>query len=82
MTTTKEIITTLCQTLTLREDQVKLDTPIQDLIKDSMDMVELIAVLSNDYGVQPDMTQLGKLKTVQDIVDLITKTKPSSQTKF
>ncbi|MBI4032542.1 acyl carrier protein [Candidatus Berkelbacteria bacterium] len=53
-------------TTTLRDDQL-----IEELVRDSMDMIELVAVLSNEYHIAVNPKELEQIKTVGDIVDYV-----------
>ncbi len=43
-------------------------TRLADLIQDSIDVIELIAVLSSEYGIAVDSMQLSRMETVGDVV--------------
>jgi acyl carrier protein len=69
----QKVIDAIRGALALREDQITLTTPIEEIARDSMDIVELIAVLSNDFGVAVVPKELDKIKTVQDVVRYVEK---------
>lgn len=68
----EEIIKTIRETLYLKEGQISDSTQIESIAKDSMDIVELIAVLSNKYRVAINPAQMNHIKTVADIVEYVT----------
>ncbi|MEX0909833.1 MAG: acyl carrier protein [Candidatus Paceibacterota bacterium] len=77
----EEIIETVRTTLYLKPDQVSEDTLLEKIAKDSMDIVELIAVLSDKYKVSIEPSKMNHIKTVGDIVDYIIHNEGSSSNK-
>lgn len=65
------IIDTIRETLVLKKDQIADTTLIEDVVRDSMDIVELIAVLSNKYKVTINPSEMNHIKTVGDIVQYV-----------
>ena len=56
------------------EDKVKPESDIiKDLGADSLDVVELLISLEDDYGISIPEDDIVNVKTVQDIVDMIEK---------
>jgi acyl carrier protein len=66
-----KVIEAIRGALVLREDQISLSTPLEDIARDSMDIVELISVLSNDFGIAVIPKELDKIKDVGDIVKYV-----------
>lgn len=64
----EEIIELIRATLLLRKDQVSTETTIESIVRDSMDIVELIAVLTNTYKIAFRSSDIAGLKTVGDVV--------------
>ena len=64
----------LAKQLNLSADQIK---PESDVVKglgaDSLDVVELLISLEDDYGISIPEDDIVNVKTVQDIVDMIEK---------
>ena len=53
-------------------DEVKPETNLnEDLGSDSIDLLELVMEIEEEFDLEIDDTQLGDIKTVQDIVDSI-----------
>lgn len=73
----KEVIETIRTTLYLKPDQVKDNTLLEEIAKDSMDIVELVAVLSDKYKVTIEPSKMSQIKTVADIVDYVIQNKGS-----
>ncbi len=46
---------------------------VKDLGADSLDVVELMMALEDDYGITLPENEVEGLKTVQDIVDMLNK---------
>ena len=62
-----DLIETLRETLSIKEGEISLRTPISKIVRDSIDMVELVAVLSDRYQIAVDPDELRRIKTVGDI---------------
>lgn len=60
------------ETLHVRRSELSNDVRIADLVQDSMDLIELIAVLTSTYGLDMDSAQLAKMRTVGDVVRSVT----------
>lgn len=64
----------LAKQLNLQPDKI---TPQSDVVKDlgadSLDVVELLISLEDDYGISIPEDDIVNVKTVQDIVDMIEK---------
>ena len=62
----------LAKQLNLQPDKI---TPESDVVKDlgadSLDVVELLISLEDDYGISIPEDDIVNVKTVQDIVDMI-----------
>ena len=76
-----EIIETIRTTLYKKPNQVNDSTLLEEIAKDSMDIVELIAVLSDKYKVAIEPSKMNHIKTVGDIVDYVIKNRGSGQNK-
>jgi acyl carrier protein len=62
----------LIDRLSVEEDAVTLEASISDdLGADSLDAVEIIMSLEDEFDVEIDSSKAEELKTVKDIVDLI-----------
>ena len=62
-----DVIETIRETLSIKKGGISPNTPIATLVKDSIDMVELMVVLSDRYQVAIDTEDLQTIKTVGDI---------------
>ena len=64
----------LAKQLNLKPEKI---TPQSDVVKDlgadSLDVVELLITLEDDYGITIPEDDIVNVKTVQDIVDMIEK---------
>jgi acyl carrier protein len=69
----KEII---CEQLGVSADEVSPQASfIEDLGADSLDLVELVMALEEEYGMEISDEDAEKIRTVQDVLDYINKQK-------
>lgn len=62
----------LADQLGLKEDKIKPESRIvEDLGADSLDVVELLMTMEDDFGVSVSDEEAVKLKTVADIVKML-----------
>lgn len=62
--------------LSLDENDIKLESSLQDDFgADSLDAVEIIMGVEEEFDVEIDDNELSNIKTVKDIVDYIENTK-------
>lgn len=55
------------------EDMVTLNTTLEDLGADSLDMVEVIMAIEDEFDVQIKDEDLESLKTLADLINYISK---------
>lgn len=66
----------LCEQLDLEEDDVTLESNIaEDLGGDSMDVVDLIMSIEDEFGIEVPDEEVENIKTVGDIVNYIENVK-------
>ena len=66
----------LCEQLDLEEDDVTVESNIaEDLGGDSMDVVDLIMSIEDEFGIEVPDDQVENIKTVGDIVNYIENVK-------
>ena len=64
----------LVETLSVDEDKVTMEARFQeDLETDSLDLVELVMTLEEDFGIKISDEQAAEIKTVGDAVDFVMK---------
>ncbi len=62
----------IAEKLNVDEEEIKLESSIiDDLGADSIDLIELIMNLEEEYGISISDEEAVKLKTVGDVVDFI-----------
>ena len=62
-----DLLEIIRETLSIKEGEISLRTPITKIVRDSIDMIELVAVLSDRYQIAIDPDELRRIKTVGDI---------------
>lgn len=55
------------------EDMITPDTTLEDLGADSLDLVEVIMAIEDEFDVQIKDEDLENLKSVSDLIDYISK---------
>lgn len=74
MTTLEKIQTLLSEQLGISKDKItKESRVIEDLGADSLDVVELLMTMEDEFGITVDDEDAIKLKTIGDILSLIEK---------
>ena len=64
----------IAEELGVEEDAIKADSHLaDDLGADSLDAVELIMAIEEEFDIEIDDSSATKIKTVQDIVDYLEK---------
>ncbi len=64
----------LAEQIGISEDIIKPESEVvKDLGADSLDVVELMMALEDEYGITLPEGEVENLKTVQDIVDMMEK---------
>jgi len=74
METIEKITSLLAQQLSINKDKIKPESEIiKDLGADSLDVVELLMGLEEEFGINVSEDDASNIKTVGDIVGLIDK---------
>ena len=66
-----EIVETVREVFYANGKAVSEQSMIEDLATDSIDLVELIAVLTNRYRIRIEPNDLSRIRTVGDVVDFV-----------
>ncbi len=71
MVNTEEIIKLIGKTLSINSSNLTSSTNLKEIVRDSMDTFELIAVLCTNYNLNMEKIKISKLSTISNLVDLI-----------
>ena len=56
----------------LEEDDVKLSTSfVEDIGADSLDLVDLVMALEDEFGIKVDEQDTDRLKTLEDVINYV-----------
>lgn len=70
----EKVCAMLAEQLGIAADSIKPEQEVvKDLGADSLDVVELMMALEDEYGITLPEGEVESLKTVQDIVDMMNK---------
>ena len=82
----QEILSIIENSFPIKKGALTLDTPLDEVIRDSMDFIELVAILSSAYSLNTEQKNLSKIKTIRDIAKHVvrndTKTNTPSDKKL
>lgn len=70
MTTTERVIKVMAQHLEMEESEIKAETTLEDLGVDSLDTVEILMEMEDEFGVTIDPGSV-KVKTVGELAAFI-----------
>jgi acyl carrier protein len=72
MTLEEKVIAIIMEQLDVTREECKLEASfIDDLGADSLDLVELIMEMEENFGIEIADNELEKIRTVQDAVDFL-----------
>ena len=70
--TSEKLIPMVAEQLGVEEERVTLKAKfVDDLDADSLDVVELVMNVEEEFQIEIDDTRAGEMETVQDVVDYI-----------
>lgn len=69
----KEVIGLIIDIFGLENENIFGDSKVEKLAKDSLDLMELMAVLSDRYKIPIKPSELEKLVTIDDVVEYISE---------
>ncbi len=61
----------ICEQLDLNEDDVAIDSLLEDLGADSLDLVDIVMGIEDEFGMEVPDDAIEKFSTVGDIVDFV-----------
>ncbi len=69
---TKKVFSIIAEQLGVDEEEIKLESSfVDDLGADSLDIVELVMALEEEYGIEIPDEDAEKIQTVQDAINYI-----------
>ena len=69
-----KIISIIAEKLNLSKDQVKPEASfVDDLGADSLDLVELVMAMEEEFGMEVPDEDAEKLRTVKDVIEYVKK---------
>ena len=72
MTLEEKVITIIIEQLDVTREECKLEASfIDDLGADSLDLVELIMEMEENFGIEIADNELEKIRTIQDAIDFL-----------
>jgi acyl carrier protein len=72
MTLEEKVITIIMEQLDVTKEECKLEASfIDDLGADSLDLVELIMAMEENFSVEIADNELEKIRTIQDAIDFL-----------
>lgn len=69
-----EVLRTLRDSFSPRGGEIVETTPVREFLRDSIDAVELIAVLSSTYRLRVDPADFDGVETVRDLIEYVGRT--------
>lgn len=63
----------ICEQLEVDEEKIEMNTTFEDIDADSLDVVELVMALEEEFNLEIADEEVEKIKTVGDIVNYIEK---------
>ncbi|MEZ6142633.1 MAG: acyl carrier protein [Zavarzinella sp.] len=74
-----KVIEIVCEHLAVNKDQIKRETNfIEDIGADSLDIVELVMELEEEFNIQIPDEEAEKIKTVGEAIDYIARNRESN----
>ena len=74
MSVEDKIISIIAEKLNLSKDQVKPEASfVDDLGADSLDLVELVMAMEEEFGMEVPDEDAEKLRTVKDVIEYVKK---------
>jgi acyl carrier protein len=69
--TAQKISAIVAEKLSIDKNSIKPESTLQDLGADSLDMVEIIMQIEEDFGIQINDEEAEKLNTMAEVVDYV-----------
>lgn len=69
--TQDKVVAIVAEKLSLDKSGIKIDATLQDLGADSLDLVEIIMKLEEQFGIEIDDAKAEQLKNVKDVIEYV-----------
>lgn len=69
--TQDKVVRIIAEKLSIDSSTIKLESTLQDLGADSLDLVEIIMKLEEQFGIEVDDAKAEALKNVNDVVSYV-----------
>ena len=66
-----EILETIREVFPSKKGEITESTPVEKIAKDSMEIVELVAVLRNKYDLSIQPAEMNRIKTIGDVIKYV-----------
>ena len=63
-----EVVKVISEVLSKRQDQIKPEMALKELVEDSFDLVEMVMTLKDHFQVAVVATEFDQIKTVADLI--------------
>ncbi len=67
----EKVAETVAETMNVDAEDLSLDTTFESLSADSLDLIELVTALEEDFDTSIDDDQLTSIRSIGDAVDLL-----------
>jgi acyl carrier protein len=68
---TQEVVEIVAEIAELQPGEVSVEATLEELDIDSLDGLRIVAAVEKKYGIVIDETEIGKIRTMPDIIALV-----------
>ena len=73
------LIEAVCRVKNIDPDQVSTKTPIEDLMMDSLDLVDLVFFLQREFGLEARMEDYREIRSLDGLVKFVSSHAPGGR---